>query len=211
MDFNSTSTQDVPPSDGIGDTAYIIDADTKDEYPLIAPFITEIVLNKGWNLVSIPYIQDDTDLDKVLESIENSYDIVEWFNISDASGHWKINHTTKPPDMNVLYEITHTMGFWIHIIEPDTVPLRLPGTPPRKNQSISLHPGWNLVGYPSMNNKNRTAALNNLTFGVHVNSIWTYNAFTQKWEELNEPEDYFQIGRGYWIHAKTECVWEVPL
>ncbi len=43
-----------------------------------------------------------------------------------------------------------------------------------------------------------------------MDAIWTYNASTQKWKQLG-PSDYFEIGRGYWIHAKTTCVWEVPL
>ena len=32
----------------------------------------------------------------------------------------------------------------------------------------------------------------------------------KSWEELGE-FDFFERGRGYWIHATQECVWEVPL
>ena len=79
-----------------------------------------------------------------------------------------------------------------------------------ENQSISLKPGWNLVGYPSLTNKDRTNALNNLTFNTDVDAIWTYNASSQKWEKIGDL-DYFEIGKGYYIHAKAEVVWEVPL
>ena len=37
IDLNSTPTQDVPPPDGIGDTPYVIDADSLDNYPLMGP------------------------------------------------------------------------------------------------------------------------------------------------------------------------------
>ena len=84
------------------------------------------------------------------------------------------------------------------------------GTQPVVNQTIPLHKGWNLVGYPSLTSYNRTEGLNNLTFDVEVDAIWTFDAVTKKWEEIGE-EDIFEIGRGYWIHAKTECEWEVPL
>jgi parallel beta-helix repeat protein len=38
-DLNSTPTQDIPPPDGIGDTPYVIDPDSRDNYPLMGPYI----------------------------------------------------------------------------------------------------------------------------------------------------------------------------
>ncbi len=102
------------------------------------------------------------------------------------------------------------MGFWIYIIKPEGVLFEYSGTQSTQNQTITLHPGWNLIGYPSLTSYNRTAGLNNLTFGSEVDSILTYDAATQKWEVIGL-SDYFKIRRGYWIHAKTTCVWEVPL
>ena len=112
--------------------------------------------------------------------------------------------------MNDLECIDHTMGFWIHITQPGETIFIYNGAQPTENQSIILYPGWNLVGYPSLTRYNRIDALNNLTFGSDVDSIWTFDAAIQKWEELGE-SDYFEIGKGYWIHAKIKCVWEVPL
>ena len=66
------------------------------------------------------------------------------------------------------------------------------------------------MGYPSLSNKNRTNALNPLTFGSEVDAIWAFDGETKRWDEIEEG-DYFEIGKGYWIHAKTGCVWEVPL
>jgi parallel beta-helix repeat protein len=37
VDLNSTPSQDVPPSDGFGDSPYIINQDNRDEYPLMNP------------------------------------------------------------------------------------------------------------------------------------------------------------------------------
>ncbi len=67
------------------------------------------------------------------------------------------------------------------------------------NQTITLYPGWNLVGYPSLSSKVRMEALNNIKFGSDVDSIWTYNAAEHTWEEITKV-DYFERGRGYWIH-----------
>lgn len=102
------------------------------------------------------------------------------------------------------------MGFWIYITKPSGVLFEYFSIPPMENQSITLYPGWNLVSYPSLSNKDRTAVLSNLSFGKEVDSIWTYNATMQQWEKFVE-SDYLEVGRGNWIHSKVEKTWEVPL
>jgi hypothetical protein len=169
-----------------------------------------IQLQEGWNMVSIPFIQMDTSLKNVLSSIDGLYDAVQWYDIKDSSDPWNHYHNSKPPQWNDLEEINHKMGFWIHITEPGGVFYQYTGIIPMENQSIALKTGWNLVGYPSLANKTRDVALNNLTFNTEIDVIWTYNASSQLWEQIGE-FDNFERGRGYWIHAITDCVWEVPI
>ncbi len=210
VDFNSTPSQNIPPPDGIGDTPYVIDSDSKDNYPFISPIKNCSYLYEGWNFISIPFTQSNTHLDTVLYSITGSYDVAQWYNANEKSDHWKHNNTKKSYLLNDLDSIDHIRGFWIHIIKPGGVLFQYPGTRPIMNQTISLHPGWNMVGYPSLTSYNRTEGLNNLTFDIHIDAIWTYNAPTQKYKELTE-SDYFEPGSGYYIHAKEECTWVVPL
>ncbi|MEE9151350.1 MAG: hypothetical protein V3U20_05895, partial [Thermoplasmata archaeon] len=167
------------------------------------------ILKEGWNLISIPLIQSNTSLSSVLESIQGKYDAVQWYDTTDTSKPWKHYKMGKPYG-NDLFEINETMGFWIHITQPGDTIFWYNGTQPVVNRTIIFHEGWNLVGYPSLTNYNRTDGLNNLTFGSEVDSIWTFDASTQKWEEMG-PSDYFEPGRGYWVHAKVKCTWEVPL
>ncbi len=206
--------QDIPGSDGIGDTNYSIDSDSLDNYPLMEPYTYKplenyTVLKQGWNLISVPLIQKEQNLIKVLEMIDGYYDAVQWFDNSDRNDQWK-HYKVGKPFGNDLSKINETMGFWIHITQPGDTIFLYNGTQPTSNQTIPLHPGWNLVGYPSLTSYNRTEGLNNLTFDTHVDSIWTYNAATQKWKEIGQT-DNFEICRGYWIHAKTKCNWKVPL
>jgi hypothetical protein len=103
------------------------------------------------------------------------------------------------------------ISFWIHINVPGGTTLICNGTEPTVNQNIDIHVGWNLVGYPSLKNRQRDVALNNTVFGSDVDSIWTYDSTKQEWMELKNPTDYFEVGQGYWIHSKVDKTWNIPL
>ncbi|UCF07426.1 MAG: TIGR03790 family protein [Thermoplasmata archaeon] len=170
----------------------------------------QLFLEPGWNLISLPLNQTNTSLQFVLGTILNDYDAVQWYNASDIVDSWKFAHTQKPPHLNDLEGIDHFMGLWIHITAPGGTTFYVKGSEFTASQSISLKPGWNLVGYPSSTNYNRTDGLNTLDFGTDVDAIWTYNATSNEWEDIG-PTDYFELGRGYWIHAKTQAIWNVSL
>jgi parallel beta-helix repeat protein len=214
IDYFKGPSQNMPGSDGVGDTPYtVISTGTEDQdnYPLMEPYSYKplenyAILKQGWNLISIPFIQLEQNLTKVLEMIDGYYDAVQWYSPNDL---WK-HHKVSKPYGNDLRELNETMGFWIHITNPGDTIFLYNGTQPIDNQTITLHPGWNLVGYPSQTSYNRTEGLNNLTFDTHVNAIWTYDAGSQTWKELGE-SDYFIIGKGYWMHSKVEITWKVPI
>jgi parallel beta-helix repeat protein len=210
IDLNSTPSQDVPPADGIGDTPYVIDFNSQDNYPLMDPVVNTTFLYNGWNLISIPYIQTETDMGAVLSSISGKYDAVQYYDVTDTNESWKHNHTSKPNHLNDLKNLNHTLGFWIHITELGGVIFEYPGIKLSTNQFLPLHPGWNLVGYPSLTNHNRTVGLNNLEFGTDVDAIQWFDASTKTWHFMG-PDDPFVPGRGYWVHSKVEAGWEVPL
>lgn len=168
-------------------------------------------LKPGWNLVSLPRIQSDTNLQTVLQSIEGRYDSVQCYNITDSNDQWKHYHVSKPSYMTDLKYLNHIVGFWLHIIDPHGTTLVVIGNELTSEQNISIYPGWNLVGYPSKLNKTRDVALDNLFYGSDVDSIWTYNSTMQKWIELKNPTNYFEIGHGYWMHSKVTKIWNVPL
>jgi hypothetical protein len=168
-----------------------------------------ITLKQGWNLISIPYIQDDQNLSKVLEDIDGNYDVVQHYNGTDTMDPWKNNLAGKTFG-NDLNDISEKMGIWIHVTQPGDTIFQYNGTQPVVNQTIPLYSGWNLVGFPSLDSKVRDIALNNIQFDTDVDLIQTYNVTSGSWEELGI-SDYFEKGRGYWIHSNLMKVWEVPL
>ncbi len=174
-----------------------------------ADFIFRQYLESGWNLVSVPLLQVNPSIEAVLASIDGKYDAVRWYDVKETNDPWK-HYKVDKPFGNDLFELNETMGFWIHIIEPGGVIFEYSGVQPTTSQDIQLYKGWNLVGYPSSMVYNRTLGLNNTDFRFHINSIWSYNAATQNWENMQE-SDTFRPGRGYWFHAKSDIVWHVPL
>jgi len=174
-------------------------------------FVSEnyTILKQGWNLISIPLIQNNQGLIKVLETIDGYYDAVQWYDPADANDPWK-HHKVGKPYGNDLFEINETMGFWVHITQPGDTIFVYNGTQPTVNQTIQLYKGWNMVGYPSLTNHNRTEGLNKLEFGTDVDAIQWHDAATGTWHSMG-PDDYFVPGRGYWVHSNVEATWEVPL
>jgi parallel beta-helix repeat protein len=143
IDLNRTPKQNIPPPDGLGDSPYVIDSDSKDNYPLMEPYPSRIfenytILHQGWNLISIPLIQENRSLPKVLEMIEGYYDAVQWFNNSDSNDPWK-HYKVGKPFGNDLFELNETVGFWIHITQPGDTIFLYNGTKPTVNQSIAIH------------------------------------------------------------------------
>jgi hypothetical protein len=134
---------------------------------------------------------------------------LQWYDSSDQGDPWRHISQDKPFG-NDPYFINHLMGFWIYITEPGGVLLEYPGSQPSANQIIALRTGWNLVGFPSLSFKGMAAALNNLTYGVDVDAILTYDGAIHEWENIG-PTDYFLPGLGYWVHAARDCSWDVPL
>ena len=80
--------------------------------------------------------------------------------------------------------------------------------------SITLEPGWNMVGCNSQSAKSVVESM--ISIKGKYNSVWTYDAHVGQWLRympngqsfLNDLE-FMQPGRGYWIDAKERCVWNV--
>jgi parallel beta-helix repeat protein len=196
--------------DNIGDTEIPHPTNFFDFYPLMDPYGYCMILSPGWNLISIPLVQKETYLERILTPLEGKFATALYYNNSDNLKPWKHHHISKPFHLNDLKEIDSTMGFFIYISTANETVFVPGGHRPSHNHSINLYNGWNMVGYPSLTNYNRTLGLNNLNFGYEIDSIQWFDSSTKTWHDLGS-DDYFQIGYGYWVHAKTDCLWEVPL
>ena len=159
-------------------------------------------LVSGWNLVSLPVILEDGSLPGAFDSISGHYGDVFTFDACDGA-QWKFFNPNVPPPVNTLHAVGATGGYWIQMNFPDT--LTLSGIHPLST-SITLCPGWNMIGYPSLAVRPVGDALASISgkynlvrqYRAGEPSPWkTYNPGVPP--NLNTLKD-MEPGYGYWIY-----------
>jgi hypothetical protein len=167
-------------------------------FSILASYV--IPLKEGWNMVSIPLEQVDTSVTSVLASIEGLWEVVKYYDSTDARDHWK---TYRPgAATNDLTDIDHRMGFWIKITGQG-VNLAVIGIVPTAT-NIPLYAGWNLVGYPTQ----ATETLGNAMWGTGADMADGFEAETPYIKEIG-PGYVMKPGEGYWIHVAADTVWRI--
>lgn len=158
-----------------------------------------IYLNKGWNLISLPFEPFDTTLSKALKNISGMYDMVRFYHPSDPADHWKTYTSFKPTAFNDLRWIDRKMGIWIHLLNATV--LRTNGTYFRSTQ-IDLLAGWNLIGYPSLHDM----SVEDVFAGLPLLRIEAFAGGADPY--LLKPLDnngYLSPGKGYWVNVAADC------
>jgi hypothetical protein len=153
-----------------------------------------IDLVEGWNLISLPLIPLDSDIDVVLAGILD--DIISvWY----WAGSWDTFVPGAPSD---LHSMEDGKAYWINMEVAQT--LNLAGTEMPKGAQLpptyDVVAGWNMIGVKSTNN---VTALDYL-YGTDYVRIYGFKDgawFTIPGPNYNTPE--MVPGLGYWV-AFTE-------
>ncbi len=159
----------------------------------------------GWNFVSFNLVQSDSSLETILEDpelgISGSYEKVMYFDTSTDS--WYTYVPGRGEQFNNLENWNHRMGVWIRMTVDDV--LTIAGTLPGQT-SITLQPGWNMVGLPSSTSGNHGLPGEIDRVG-YFDSSQTHNLAY----DYSPGAFVFEPGQGYWIHnpTDTELVWTV--
>ena len=206
VDLYHGTNQDMLGSDGVGDTPYIIPYGPPDNYPLMVPFnYTEnvIQLQEGWNLISIPVRQFNNSIGATLENIVGKWDCIQTYDSIDSN--WKSNNINRPDSLNDLTSMNHLGAYWINITEPG-VTLTVKGDKFGSALSIPLCAGWNLVGYPTLND---TMTVANALWGTGADRVEKFDALAPYRISEVGPTYIMKPGEGYWVHVPADTVWVV--
>ena len=208
-DSFSGPNQDVPGGDGIGDTPYVFTAvNDEDPYPLMQPYDPDALftlrLNPGHRFVSFPLDVSNTRIESVLSSVAGCYDLVRWYDPADSLDPWKSYMPGRT--YNDLTRLYNTMGFWINVTA--TCSLTLAGTRP-VSTAIDLHPGWNMIGFPSFNVTFTVADLK-ADMGLAGVIVEAFDpAAAPYYLQRVADSCVMRAGEGYWVYVPSDASWIV--
>ena len=148
----------------------------------------------GWYLISLPVSLINKTVENTFSSISNFYDQVRVYDTQ--TDEWLSYMTFKV--VNSLSEVDKTMGIWIHMIGGET--LRLSGLVAYVTE-IQLYPGWNLIGYPSLNATGMTVG--DLLGNSAIDAVEGFDGMNSPYflRKILDPSEYLQPGEGYWVHV----------
>ncbi len=149
----------------------------------------------GWNFVSFNLELSNTDLVDILEDpeygIAGNYDSVMYYD----AGNWYSYVPGRADHFNNLGTWDHTMGIWIRMNVDDT--LTVEGNEPGTT-TITLDPGWNMVGLPSSSTGNHDLPAEVTTVG-HFDPAQEYNI-----AYVDAAGYEFSPGEAYWLYNDAD-------
>lgn len=157
-----------------------------------------IYLEKGWNLISVPFEPFNNNITDVLKSIDGEYDMVRFFDSNETTDSWKTYYSFKPIQSNDLSVIDRRMGFWIHVL--NSTVLEVNGTHYRSTD-IYLRAGWNLIGFPSLKDQK----VGDVFLGVPLLQIEAFAKGSVPYLlERLDGSRFMTPGRGYWVEVASD-------
>jgi hypothetical protein len=163
---------------------------------------TLLIAQSDWWLLSSCVIQSNTSLEHVIQGqgMPGAWDYaMAW---DSATNRWISHIDGRPPVFNDLTDISNEMGFWLHTTEN----ARFTTAGYIVNTSINLTAGWNLVGYPTLNN---TETVENALRDTGADAVMVCDpAEPYRIKEVG-PTYVMKPGEGYWVHVPADTVWVV--
>jgi len=111
-----------------------------------------ITLKQGWNLISLPLVRTNSNIENILSTCIGRIDRV-WGCTGNAStaANWKSYYPGGPTSLTTMVD---GQGYWIKVTAGDDVTFTFQGrynnAPPSAPQAYSVVTGWNLIGYKAV-------------------------------------------------------------
>ncbi len=205
-EFNFQVT-DVSNNSGTGDAQSTTVIDSEDEQTVNVP------LEAGWNLISLPLIPSDGDVEQALALISGNYNRI--YAYDEETQIWTVynpDRTIFDPE-NTLSSLALGKGYWIDMSGSGTLQVTGFAAPFYERDLIS---GWNIVGHPYAIAQSADTSLQSIS-GSYTR-VFAWNAVAQKWDiyranpSPSQPNtfDTFTPGHGYLVHMTANNDWMPP-
>jgi hypothetical protein len=167
----------------------------------------KIELDEKWNLISLPLVPFDTNIDVLLASLDA--EALDGDGVDDLISIWSYDAATATWTMyegGGLTEMVDGKGYWARLSYPITASPAYNwwvwGTaramPPAAPSAYAMAAGWNMFGFTSLGSMTLSAYLWNfsplpLVYGWTNTGDW----MTSGWD-LKVGGDSLAVGQGYW-------------
>jgi len=170
----------------------------------------DIPLYEGWNLISLPLIPTDSDIETVLSDVldNDNVDIV-W---SYENGKWL---TYKPSIAETLTTMEDGKGYWVYMNAPDSLIVKGTETPPvsagetppsepRRMYTFLTDNDWNLIGFKSVSEMKAGDYIDQYTFKTLKDNslLWYYLNSSNSYSDPLDKNANLKSGYGYWLLLK---------
>ncbi len=182
---------DKPPAN------FVMQYDSTSADSSVEPSMSRVInvnFQSGWNLISLPWLNNSMNIDDALNGV--SWDRAMVY----INGQWYTYNEHRDPKFNLGFpDVDNTMGIWVHSTSDST--LTGPGDD-IGSTTITLHKGWNLVGYASGTER----ALSDVMDGINYDCIQTFDG-----NDIVTLDGNYTMtpGEGYWIHVTSGQTWTV--
>jgi hypothetical protein len=160
----------------------------------------DISLDSGWNLISLPLIPSDTDIETVLSGV--------WANFVKANAYDPVTGPSSyikngPPPS--LTEMTTGLGYWVYMNAPDTLTIegQFQPEPPALPKSYPVKAGWNLIGFHSTGQMTAGDYLSALVSPSGVPTWSKMWGFDGSWTAVAS-SGMMVPGYGYWLAVTAD-------
>jgi len=176
----------------------------------VMPRYDEIIIQKGWNLISYYYSPQDPTLATLLDEYGGNIDFLYRWNADlkeyeyaqFINGKWK-------GDFSALDNIH---GYWLHANDQPTG-FKIYGDR-LSIDDLAIKEGWNLISWPKEYEMTLSEALEGQ---IEIDFIYMWNPVERKYDyaqyingKWKGDLTCFEPGVGCWMHSSADTVWSLP-
>lgn len=156
-------------------------------------------LSTGMNLISVPLIQSDPAMNKVLQTV--TYDKIWTYDSLQQEWEW---YMAFKPYSGGLSDPSQATGLWIEVTQASD--LTIAGIVPSIT-AIPLMTGWNLVAFPSFN---ASYTVGDLKFETGATEVEGFDMLALPYclKKMMDG-DALQAGYAYWVKVEVQTIWTV--
>jgi len=163
-----------------------------------------IDLAEGWNLISLPLMPDDEDIDVILTDIsDNVSQVRTWVYVDGVltEKSWAEGGTVGD-----LTEMVDGQGYWIEMTEAKTLPIQgseLPG-PGESMPVYDVYEGWNLIGFKSVSDVADAQDYLGGAVTLIFERMYGYDAEDDYYVTIQLTGNALEPGQGYWLAVSAD-------